>query len=212
MKSPHSSTTRERVLEFIKRHGPVSVKELTEDIGITPMAIRGHLSKLEKDELIMVDTVRQKLGRPLQVFRLTEKGESFFPKSYDSFAVELITDLQSLDDGQTLKKLGQKREERITQEILDFFQGETDPSRQLELYCEYVDQNGNMPKLTKLEEGFYRLEINNCPLSAVVAENSFCCDSEIRVLQNIFGKYKITRTEPLSAHESGCCYHFDFRD
>ncbi|MDX2470827.1 MAG: winged helix-turn-helix transcriptional regulator, partial [SAR324 cluster bacterium] len=112
-----TTSTRDRVLEFIKKEGSVSVKTLTLEIGITPMAIRGHLTKLEKEELIEVQNVRQKLGRPLQVFALTSKGENSFPKSYDTFALDLIADIKSLDGGETFKKIISKREERLEEHL-----------------------------------------------------------------------------------------------
>jgi len=113
MINTQSSPTREKILEIIKKTGKATVKNLTEELSITPMAIRGHLSKLEKEDLIQTDQIRQKLGRPLQVFSLTEKGDSLFPKQYGQFAVDLLTDLQDIDQGKTLEKMIQRREERI---------------------------------------------------------------------------------------------------
>lgn len=210
MKSTQMTPTRERVLHFIKQEGTVSVKALTEEIGITPMAIRGHLNKLEKEELISVSTVRQKLGRPLQVFALTDKGESYFPKDYGRFAVELLEDIEQMDGGKTLGKVMKIREERIINELKEKMKVAKTPGQRLEVFKRWVDQHGNMPNVEKLGERDFQLCINNCALKSVVEEYPICCDSEASIISALFPDARIEKTQSLRAHDKSCCYRFEF--
>ncbi|MDT8448293.1 MAG: winged helix-turn-helix transcriptional regulator [bacterium] len=210
MKSTQMTPTRERVLRFIKAEGKVSVKALTDEIGITPMAIRGHLNKLEKDELIAVSTVRQKLGRPLQVFTLTEKGDSFFPKDYGRFAVELLEDLKQMDDGATLGKVMQIRENRIIEELKASMKDTKDPAQRIEIFKRWVDQHGNMPNVEHLGGKNFQLCINNCSLKTVVEEFPVCCDSEVSIIHALFPDAKIEKTKSLRNSDKSCCYRFEF--
>ena len=57
------------------------------------MAIRRHLSNLEKDGFIYSKMVRQHVGRPTYLYGLSEKGEDTFPKEYKQFAIDMLEDL-----------------------------------------------------------------------------------------------------------------------
>jgi len=204
------TSTRDRVLEFIKRNGPVSVKALTDEIGITPMAIRGHLSKLEKEEFIRVDQVRQKLGRPLQVFSLTEKGEDFFPKNYDGFALELIEDLKNLDGGKTLEKVVHLREERMIQTLADALKGCKNPAEKMEAYCRFITEQGNMPQLTDQGDNSFLLNVANCAVHTIASQFSFPCETEMRILKSVFAEAKVRRVQTLMDESQTCAYLFEF--
>ncbi|MDH5561090.1 MAG: winged helix-turn-helix transcriptional regulator [Deltaproteobacteria bacterium] len=205
-----TSSTREKVLEIIKREKQATVKELTHELGITPMAIRGHLSKLENDNMIAVSTVRQKLGRPLQVFSLTNKGESRFPKQYGNFAVELLNDVERLDDGGTLNKLIQMREERIIEERLEFLERASTKEKKLKLYCELISKLGQMPELKKISENNFLLNINNCALLEIATSYPFCCDSEKKIITEVFSEAKVTQLKNIINSDNCCSYQFEF--
>lgn len=210
MKNTLVTPTRERVLGFIKQEGKASVKALTEEIGITPMAIRGHLNKLEKEELIKVTTLRQKLGRPLQVFSLTEKGETCFPQDYGRFAVEILHDLRELDGGKTLELVIKKREERIVAGLRAKMAGAQDWEEKMQIYHQFAEFHGNMPTLEKQGPRQFVLYINNCSLKAVVDQFPSCCDSEVSILHRLFPEAKVNKTKSLRNNDKSCCYQFSF--
>ena len=210
MRNTHSSPTRERVLESIKRRGKATVKELTEEIGITPMAIRGHLNKLEKDSLIMVHSIRQKLGRPIQVFTLTDKGESYFPKDYGRFAVELLADIQAVDGGKTLKKVTKLREERIKSGITEILAKAKTPEEKVTSYCEFIEKHGHMPEIIKEDDEHFTLRVNNCALREIVAKFPCACHSEIGILRAVFPEAKIKQVDNILKKDQVCSFEFAF--
>lgn len=205
-----ASSTRDRVLELIKKEGNISVKSLTEAIGITPMAIRGHLAKLEKEELIEVSTLRQKLGRPLQVFRLTAKGEAQFPKAYDSFALDLIEDIKNLDNGKTLHKVVQAREERLIHTLQEELAQCPSPADKMAAYCRFIEHQGNMPQCEPQEGNRFLLQVSNCSISNIASRHGFCCESEIRILKQVFPEAKVQRMHNMFKDAAGCSYLFEF--
>ncbi len=73
-------STRQAVLLLLKTKGPSSVGDLARELGITEMAVRRHLTSLERDDSIRSNIVRQPMGRPAHIFSLTEVGENLFPK------------------------------------------------------------------------------------------------------------------------------------
>lgn len=85
------------------------------------MTVRQHLSVLERDDMVASREVRRATGRPHFVYRLTEKGEDFFPKSYPLIADRILQevrflqsdDLVGLDAEQKLDLLFQKMADRL---------------------------------------------------------------------------------------------------
>jgi len=210
MLNKQTLSTREKVLEKIKREKEVTVKELTNELGITPMAIRGHLNKLERDDLIEVKTLRQKLGRPLQVFSLTSKGESVFPKQYSQFAIDLLSDIESIDGGKTLEKVIVTRESRIIEERRELLKIAINNEAKIKLYCDFLEQDGRMPNFEKINNNKFVLNINNCPFLEIAMNYHFCCDSDIRIIKEIFPEAKVEQVKNQVDKDKCCSYEFDF--
>jgi len=91
-------TTKEEIVQLLKINGEQTVASLAESLEITEMAVRRHLSKLEKEKIIQSKMVRQHVGRPTYVYDLSQKGEDSFPKDYKQFALEVLEDLESIGD------------------------------------------------------------------------------------------------------------------
>ena len=83
---------------IVESKGEHTVAELADVLEITEMAIRRHLSNLEKDGLIYSKMVRQHVGRPTYLYGLSEKGEDTFPKEYKQFAIDMLEDLARMGD------------------------------------------------------------------------------------------------------------------
>ena len=69
--------TRERILDLLKRRAEATARELATALGITPPAVRQHLTALERDGLVTGRTLRRPVGRPV----FDRKGRLFFEGS-----------------------------------------------------------------------------------------------------------------------------------
>lgn len=212
MLNQESTSTRDKILTIIKREGSVSVKLLTAELEITPMAVRGHLNKLEKDRLIEVNSIKQKLGRPLQVFSLTEKGDDRFPKNYGRFSIDLLESIESLDDGETMTKVLQHREQKLIAERLDMVQAGSTPEEKIKLYFDHINDLGYMPQLHKISDKQFTLHYTNCPLKEIVSTFTLCCESEINILTHVFPDAVVTRIPHMFEPSLKCSYQFNFPD
>ena len=98
VKYGEARTTKDEIVQLLKVKGEHTVAELADVLEITEMAIRRHLSNLEKDGLIYSKMVRQHVGRPTYLYGLSEKGEDTFPKEYKQFAIDMLEDLARMGD------------------------------------------------------------------------------------------------------------------
>lgn len=107
-------TTKEKILELLKKQVEMSVGELTDVLGITHMAVRKHLNVLLKDGFVQFREIKQDIGRPLQMFSISEKGDRLFPKNYEGLTVDFLHDIRDLHGDESIHYLFKKRELRLT--------------------------------------------------------------------------------------------------
>src|SRR5438445_11060950 len=73
-------STRMEVLELLRRKGHASAESIASDLGVTPNAVRQHLTNLERDGFVVSHPERRRRGRPSLLFSLTERADSVSPK------------------------------------------------------------------------------------------------------------------------------------
>ena len=85
------ASTRERVARSILQHGPSTANELARRLGLTPAAVRRHLTVLlslghltSREQRVYGHRGR---GRPAKVFALTDAGRGVFYQAYDDLAI-----------------------------------------------------------------------------------------------------------------------------
>src|SRR2546427_13198345 len=79
-------STRMEVLELLRRKGRSSAESIANDLGVTPNAVRQHLTNLERDGVGGSQPERSGRGRPSLLFALTERADAVFPKRYGQLA------------------------------------------------------------------------------------------------------------------------------
>src|SRR6267378_3214479 len=83
-------STRMEVLELLRRKGRSSAETIANDLGVTPNAVRQHLTNLERDGLVVSQPERSGRGRPSLLFALTERADAVFPKRYGQLGTLVV--------------------------------------------------------------------------------------------------------------------------
>jgi DeoR family transcriptional regulator, suf operon transcriptional repressor len=86
--------TRDLVLRTLLTQPRCTINELAEKVGISPISIRHHIASLEADGLIGCEDERHGVGRPRQVFFLTQTGVEQFPTRYVRLTIRLLEHLK----------------------------------------------------------------------------------------------------------------------
>jgi predicted ArsR family transcriptional regulator len=87
--------TRLAVLESIQHQGGATVASLAEELGISPISVRHHLTTLQAEGMVQVELQRQSVGRPRHVYRLSEAAQGYLPNSYHVLAERLLDELKA---------------------------------------------------------------------------------------------------------------------
>jgi len=75
-------STRDRIIQTLLNHPRSTINDLANAVGINGISVRHHLNSLLAEGLAMVEEVRHGVGRPRQVYSLSEKGLELFPTRY----------------------------------------------------------------------------------------------------------------------------------
>ncbi len=89
-----SKSTRERILQTLLQHPRATITDLAEAVGINAISVRHHLNSLQGDGLITSEEERHGVGRPRQLFSLTERGRERFPTRYLRLTNRLLDQLK----------------------------------------------------------------------------------------------------------------------
>jgi len=185
-------STKDKILELLKKEKSLTVAELAKAIGITEMAIRKHLNILERDALLNIHEVRQPMGRPLQVYSLSTNADIFFPQNYEGMAVEFLHDLQDLYGDEIINYLLERRSDRQKNTYLTRMENKSFKEKVEELKNIQVSK-GYMAELHTIDDDVYELVEYNCPIFTIAQEYTNACNCETNMFQQVLDTKDVTR-------------------
>lgn len=203
------TNTRERILELLKKEVALSVNDLTNRLDITHMAVRKHLTSLENEELIKSQEMKQSMGRPLQTYSLTDKGDHVFPKNYEGITVEFLRDIEEIHGEESIQLLFEKRENRLTQEYKNRMNKKT-TSEKIEEIVKIQNEKGYMASANKLDDQTFELIEYNCPIYTVAQEFQTACRCETEMFKNVLETDHVRRVSCKTDGDHHCKFKFRF--
>lgn len=165
--------TRRQILDFLRRYGKGSVRELGDLLGLTSTGIRQHLTVLERDGLIEGREERGRVGRPALVYSLTGLGDALYPKKYASLASLLLEEVRSTGGDDGVRELLRRAAERKAQPYVGRMAGMDLPARMAEL-ARIIEAEGCLVS-TSFEGGAYFLNRLTCPYPDVARAHRDLC-------------------------------------
>jgi predicted ArsR family transcriptional regulator len=202
-KDPDSST-RKVLLTMMKTKGPLAVSEMAKQLGITEMAVRRHLNTLERDGLIEAKISRQAMGRPSHLYSLTTAADDLFPKNYHLLTLDLLEELQAEVGSEQVNRLFEGRKQKMQDKYAERMHGKTLDERVAEL-AEIQNASGYMASWEKLDNGDYRLNEYNCPITQVATQYEEACKCELKLFQKLL-ETDVERTECMTKGACRCSY------
>src|SRR5579872_4193799 len=199
-----TSTTRSEILSLIKRHGPLTVQELSRRLGITPMGVRQHLAILERDGQLRSDGIRRGQGRPSRVYSITLEGDKVFPRTYEEVATSLLEDVRVLDGDAKIDALFERRRNRQLEQYRARMAGKELPER-VAVLAKIRDEEGYLAECEELDNNTFVLIEHNCPIRVVADAHRQACACEMALFSEALGA-DTTRTEHILAGAPRCRY------
>ncbi|WP_144569619.1 helix-turn-helix transcriptional regulator [Bacillus pseudomycoides] len=200
-------TTKEEIVQLLKINGEQTVASLAESLEITEMAVRRHLSKLEKEKIIQSKMVRQHVGRPTYVYDLSQKGEDSFPKDYKQFALEVLEDLESIGDETLVNAILKARTNRMEEQLQKPISRQDNVWQKLREVAVIQEKKGYMVQVKQEGENSYILQKQNCPLKAVAEKYPQLCLEEESMYKRLFSDENVKVLSNMCNGDCHCSYH-----
>jgi len=201
------SSTRKTILTMLKTGGESNVGDMARRIGITEMAVRRHLHVLERDGLIESHLVRQSMGRPMRVYRLSAAADDLFPKNYNALALDLLDELAESEGREQVGRLFERRKQKMLRKYEGRVEGK--PLRErVAVLADIQNANGYMVEWEARGDGRFVLKEFNCPIAQVAQKYEFACQCELQLFESLL-QTRVERTECLAKGGRKCVYEIE---
>jgi DeoR family suf operon transcriptional repressor len=204
--SKKATSTKEEILDLLKRHKKLTVADLAKHLGITEMAVRRHLNTLERDYIVETAIVRQAMGRPTHVYSLTVTGEEMFPRNYAKLSIDFLHDIEDLSGKTVVNELFNRRKERMKESYQDVLEGKTFEEK-ISTLAKIQNNNGYMVEWEKDTDGSYIFKEYNCPISQIAKEYPVACECEQELFKELLNTEEIECEACMATEDVPHCYY-----
>lgn len=198
------SQSQQEIVKLLRRHGAMTVDDLSRAIGISSVAVRQHLEVLEAEGLLGSRTERRPVGRPRSLFHLTDAADDLFPKNYAGLAQMILEHLESTGGEERVREAFAARRLRMEEELLPRAEGR-DLEGRIAALAASQDEAGYMTEWEKCEDGSFLLREHNCAICKIARRFPQACANELEMIENVTGG-DVTREEHMAAGDSTCAY------
>jgi DeoR family transcriptional regulator, suf operon transcriptional repressor len=208
-------TTRRAILNLLKRQGPLAARDLADQLGLTPAAIRLQLVHLEEDGLLQrsdadadaetetaTDPARR--GRPTHRYTLSPAAEALFPKRYGDLTTELLGYLGG-PDGKEVDALFEQRRRRRVEGARPRMVNRTF-TEQVAALTAILDEDGYLADAEEQADGSWLITEHNCAILTVAHGFSQACSSELSFIRDAMPGATVERVAHLLSGGHVCAY------
>ena len=179
--------TRLRILEILKEQGDLTVAEMARQLGMAPVSVRHHLDVLQGEQLICSPSVRRRgtVGRPRQIYTLTEAANAYFPRNHGILAGKLLEEMKGVLSPGELQALFERLADSMAAEARPLPADATMKQR-VERAVEFLNEKGYLARY-ELVDGHYMLYTLNCPYQGIAEQHRELCGMDKRLLDRLIG-------------------------
>ena len=200
--------TRGEILLELKRAQPLTAKELSDKLGVSPNAIRHHLKELEGAALVTYGREQRGVGAPTFAYRLSAHGETLFPNRYEQTLTELLDRVAAKQGREAAVGMFEDLYADLTRRLQVELEGIV-PERRLEAVTRVMNEAGYMAEADSAG-GAFRLAEHNCAIRAVAERFPEVCAAEARFLQAVLAATRVERTAHIVGGCNACEYAITF--
>ncbi len=200
---------RKQILDILNEEGGATVAELAAQIEMAPVSVRHHLDLLQGDDLIRVDRVKRRgsVGRPRQVYVLTQNADAHFPDNFAALATGLMRQMKAALPTEHVSRALRT----MAHEMASDFDGSTEDgtreasAQQMPRIADFLSERGYQARVEPTEGG-YLVHKHNCPYRGVSAEHRELCQMDGMLINKLTGQ-SCEHTQSM-VDGAACCTYF----
>jgi predicted ArsR family transcriptional regulator len=201
-----SRPAADRFLVLLKTRGPQTAADLGKVAGVTGEAARQQLTRLAAEGLIVATAEPRGVGRPAQVWGLTEAGNARFPDAHAELTAQLIQSIRTQVGESVLDRLIDSRAAESKAAYGKALEGSSNLGERVARLAAARTKEGYMAESWKEGAGFVLVE-NHCPICVAATACQGFCRAELDTFRDVLGPgVSVERTEHIVAGDRRCAY------
>src|ERR1700737_876662 len=196
-------STRMEVLELLRRKGQASAEIIAADLGVTPNAVRQHLTNLEREGFVVSHPEPSRRGRPSLLFSLTERADSVFPKRYGQLATMVLQEVEAMGGPEALDEVFSRVAARHASAIEPDLEGLTFDDK-LQRVVTWIGRAGTLAEHTETAEGV-KVTIHNCPFRNTALKFPQVCTITPHLITRLLGT-AVSQADSIHRHDPYCSF------
>jgi predicted ArsR family transcriptional regulator len=207
-----TATTKGQILTLLKRNGGHSVAELATELKLAPITVRQHLTRLDRDGLLITDQRAGPSGRPHYVFKLSAKAHAAaFPRRTDRLVELLVHEISTLQGCELDGLSAQEKTSLVLQRVAQRLAAEYAPllggwplQERVSFVTEVMHAEGGLAEWEKTDFG-YEIRDFNCLFHRLLSHDgrSDVCEWHQSFLRHTLAAD--VRAAPCSDTVGQCC-------
>ncbi len=203
--APPVHPVRQKILEYLKRHGQATVTELAAHLDMAPVSVRHHLDLLIGDNLVEASRVRRQsgAGRPKRLYALTEHADALFPNNYQGLARESLNILKRVLTPEQFAGVMAEMAEKTALRAPAALETMSDEDR-LQAVLYFLNEEGYMA-FCECGPDELLLHTCHCPYRELIGEHPEICQIDQLLIQRLTGMSPV-RVAHMADGEIRCTY------
>ena len=193
-----------QIIEYIKRSGAASIKELEDLLGVTTTAVRQHLQSLQADGYVERTRVLAGVGRPHHAYSITAKAHELFACHCDDLALTLLEEVYELEGKERSAQLLNRVSDRLAQRYAPSVRSEVLQER-VEQMADALYQRGVLTEVVVEDADVIVLHAYNCPYHELAQEHRDICEMDADLMRKVLGSEVTLSACMLDGHR-GCSF------
>ena len=175
------------LLLALKKHQPLTAKDLAARFELTPNAMRRHLETLEAAGLVRHTREVRGVGGPVHAFALTGSGEALFPRAYVSVLLDSLESIATEHGPGGVQEFFRRKWTAMAAETAPAL-AHLPLEERVQLVAELWTSMGYMAEVGRDETtGLPVLRKHNCAIRAVAEQYPEVCATEAEFIATVLG-------------------------
>lgn len=193
-----------QIIEYIKRNGSATVKELKELLGVTTTAVRQHLQTLQVDGYIARACVHAGVGRPHHAYSITAKAHELFACHCDDLALTLLEEVYAQEGAERAAQLLARVGDRLARRYVSDVKSDVLQERVHEMAAGLY-RRGVLTEVDVHDEHTIVLHAYNCPYRELAQAHRDICEMDAELMRKVLGSEVSLRACMMDGHH-GCTF------
>jgi predicted ArsR family transcriptional regulator len=184
MATQNVESTRDKILALLQKNGPSTVADLSEELGITNISVRHHLSSLSAENLVETREERHGVGRPRLIYRLTETALERNPARYLKLTDLLLQQMKAQLPPKVVERILMEMAAHMASELREQVRGLPLDER-IERLMELLFPEGYLARVEPAGANGYRLTEFTCPYATISLQHPEVCLLDMTIFADV---------------------------